>query len=188
MKSCRICKIPKEPSEFYRDKRSSDGLTGDCKDCRKERSRERERFLRDSDPDFAENERIRARDKYKRLYVGKIRNPKATKRASKAYAEKYPEKKEAHRILAQAKKSKRITIDEGFEAHHFSYNLKDALRFFVLSKTQHRRIHQFLKYDDELFLFRTDNGILLDSIEEHRSYIVGILGQNVTKIEIELGQ
>lgn len=39
MKKCCTCKVSKDESQFVKDKRTPDGLTGSCKECRYERTR-----------------------------------------------------------------------------------------------------------------------------------------------------
>jgi len=40
MKECTSCKIAKDINSFYKDASQPDGMTAQCKECRKERSRQ----------------------------------------------------------------------------------------------------------------------------------------------------
>ena len=57
---CKVCGIEKDSSQYYK------GSPRTCKECVKARVKEREKELRNN-PEWVEKEKVRARDKYKRL-------------------------------------------------------------------------------------------------------------------------
>ena len=80
------------------------------------------------------------------------------------YKDKYPEKQ-----LAKNKASSLPKI-EGFENHHWSYNKEHSLDVISLSKSEHMKLHRYMIYDQERMMYRTINGILLDTKEAHLHY------------------
>lgn len=92
-KICFKCNLEKPITEFYVHKRMSDGHLGKCIECVKRDVKERDRFLRENDPDYIDKERKRGRDKYFRLnYVGKKCSKKTREKAQNNYRENFPEK------------------------------------------------------------------------------------------------
>lgn len=63
VKVCRGCKSTLSLSEFYAHKMMSDGHLNFCKPCVRQRVRDRERRLRETDREWLEKERARARAK-----------------------------------------------------------------------------------------------------------------------------
>ena len=100
MKSCYKCKAEKPFSEFYKDKKSQDGKECTCKECRRESQRESYKF-RMKDPEWAENERLRAREKYHTFnYKDRYKPSKEYEYKRKvSYYEKYPEKLTAKNLI-----------------------------------------------------------------------------------------
>jgi hypothetical protein len=127
--------------------------------------------------------------KYRRLYVGKVRNPKTSAKSSKAYAGKYPEKKLAHSAINRLKKKVPDLVPEGFEFHHFSYKPEDHYRGFILMKREHRQIHLFMRYWPEEFSYmdksRTKD---LRDPEAHGEFIAEIIGRKPRFIDIPTEQ
>lgn len=81
MKKCSECGAEKDELEFYIDRRSSDGLTHNCKECRKANAKKNYR------PDeFTLEKKRRRREAYKRW---KERNPERYREfGRKAHAKK----------------------------------------------------------------------------------------------------
>lgn len=71
MKICSKCKIKKEESEFYKDRRHSDGLFSQCKDC------------------FREYQKTDKCKEYKREYQRKYRKTDKYKERQKEYMKDY---------------------------------------------------------------------------------------------------
>ena len=169
-KVCFKCGINKPLSEYYKHSRMGDGHLGKCKSCTRSDSSKRDKQIR-STPEGVESERMRHRDKYHRLgYNEKHRpTPEMKKEAVSKYREKYPEK--YHAKIS----SEHIKTDVGLEKHHWSYNKEHYKDILFLSKSDHATAHRFMIYDQERMMYRTLDGILLDSKESHQKYINSVL-------------
>jgi len=166
MKECIICGATKELSEFYKHKQMSGGRTNKCKSCTKRQVKERADKL-SLDPEWATKEKERSRLKYHRLeYKNKYQqNPGAKKATMNRYKEKYPEK-----IAAKNKSSRLKAKIKGNHLHHWSYNedhFKDVIELSVLD---HNKIHRHTIYDQERKMYRTTEGVLLDTKEDYLAY------------------
>jgi len=158
-RKCKVCDKDKLEDDFY-----NNGYKV-CKDCVRQRVREREEKLR-KDPKWVEREKSRHRDKYHRLnYKDKHKpTPEEKKKLIDKYWAKFPEKRKAH-ISSQ-----RI-IKKGFEKHHWSYNKEHFKDLFWFNTKQHNYIHRYLVYDQEFKMYRTFDGELLDTREKHELFI-----------------
>jgi len=164
MKNCIICEILKPVSDYYSHKQMPDGTMNKCKDCCKKQAKEREKILREN-PEWREKEKIRAREKYNRLnYVDKKPSKDYKKKIMDVYKEKYPEKYKA-KILAQ-----KLSREKGCELHHWSYNELHYKDVIELTTKEHAFIHRYIIYDQERMMYRTQEGILLDTKESHISH------------------
>jgi hypothetical protein len=176
-KKCFKCGEEKELSAFYKHKQMADGHLNKCIVCNKKDVREREEVLR-KDPVWIEKEKDRHREKYHRLGYKELHKPSSEdkKRIISKYREKYPEKHEAQNASQKIKPS-----TEGNELHHWSYNKEHYKDLIELSVSEHNTIHRFMVYDQERKMYRTTEGILLDTRESAIKYYESILQKQINQ-------
>ena len=164
-KKCTKCGEVKSLSDFYTMPRNADGKHGSCIVCYKKRVNDRYNLLVRS-PEFVESEKTRARDKYHRLYsMGRVKiDPLYKSKMMKLHREKYPEK------YAARSASQHIECEIGCHKHHWSYNQEHYMDVIEITSTNHATIHRHMIYDQERMMYRTTNGILLDTKESHIEY------------------
>lgn len=165
-KKCFKCELVLPISEFYKHKKMQDGHLNKCKTCTKIDVKNNEIELR-RDKDWVLKERKRGRDKYHRLgYISKPRPTTEKKREIiKRNRQKYPEK-----YLASKYTEIFLTKLDGINLHHWSYNQEDWLDIIELSIKDHHFLHRYIIYDQERMMYRTLDGILLDTKEKHLNY------------------
>ena len=159
-KTCFKCNVEKGVSEFYKHSAMSDGYLGKCKECTKNDSINRYNELSKNDS-FLESERARGREKYKRL--------------------NYYESHKKSLIIKPWKDTsiykrlhKKFKCEKGIELHHWNYNDEYLEDVFFMNIKSHRRLHKHLIFDNDLLIFKTKEGELLDSKEKHELFINNI--------------
>ena len=166
-KICGWCSIERPLNDFYKHLAMADGHLNKCKSCVKGAVKARYAVI-SLDPSWVDKERERGRNKYRRLeYRGKYKPSKEEKKLIMTrYEGKYPENKKAQSM------SGKVPIPIGFTGHHWSYNESYYKDMIFLTWKDHKKAHRFLKYDIELFLYRTLDGDLLDTKTKHQEYIL----------------
>jgi hypothetical protein len=163
-KKCIRCQLLKPLFEYYTHPGMFDKHLNKCKECCKEQAKERESVLKQNQ-EWVEKERARGREKSKRL-IHKPRNKEQKKEAMNRYYLRYPEKQAAG-VKTRDIKSK----VKGNHLHHWSYNIEHALDVIELTKEEHYLLHRFMIYDQERKMYRTINGVLLDTKESQMEYL-----------------
>jgi len=168
-KKCFKCGQDKFLSDFYVHKQMGDGHLNKCIDCTKKDVKKRSDELL-LDPEFVNNERKRHRDKYYRLNYKDKHKPTCNdaRIATNKYKEKYPEKYKAKCC------NRNIKVEKGFNNHHWSYNKEHYKDVVHLEIKDHMKLHRFLIYDQERFMYRCaidlgtfKRGELLDTRKRH---------------------
>jgi hypothetical protein len=163
-KKCFKCDKLLPLNEFYVHNKMADGHLNKCKSCSKNDVKKRYENL-SKDKEFIFNERKRGREKYKRLYSD-ISKPK-TYEESINYKLRYPEK-----YKAKIKLGKTRSITKGNHLHHWSYNEEHYKDVIELDSKTHYFIHRYIIYDQERFMYRRfDNMVLLDTKEKHLEFL-----------------
>ncbi len=169
MKKCISCQEQKEIFEFYKHKGMSDGYLNKCKECSKIDSKKRINEL-SKDQIWLDKEKQRQREKYHNLkYRGRI--IKNREEISLRYKNKYPEKKEARNKSSHLKPK-----HKGNHLHHWSYNKNHFKDVIEISRLDHYYIHRKTTYDDNLKMYRTLKGVLLDTREKCENFYTLELG------------
>lgn len=156
-KKCFKCGKRLPLSSFYRHPSTADGHLNKCKECTK-KDVHRNYTNKIADESFVDAERERSREKYRRLY------------AELHIPSKHNENKKTNLFL----RKQGLNMD-GKEAHHWNYN--DRNDVFILSKSLHRNIHLFLKFDEETKCFRY-KGELITTKDRHREVLKEIISLN----------
>ena len=133
MKHCNACNTDKESCEFHKRKASLDGLAAICKSCQSSYDKKR-----------ANNPgRVLARLQYSKTEAGKV----AAARAKKKYIDSNPIKRNAHMIVGNAIRGKKLFKEpcevcgcSEVHAHHDDYSKPLNIRW--LCPTHHEQWHK----------------------------------------------
>lgn len=163
MKKCKECLQEKELSEFY-------PTQGECKICTRKRVRARELILV-KDSKWVQKERKRHREKYHRLGYKDLHKPtpEQKKIVMERYKKRFPEKIAAHARIGKLKPQ-----TDGNHLHHWSYNEEHWKDLIEVSELEHNKLHRYTTYDQERKMYRTLEGVLLDTKERHIAYFESI--------------
>jgi len=167
-KACFKCGVVKPLSDFYKHAQMKDGHLNKCKECTKSDSLADYNRL-STDPIWIEKEKERNREKYRRLNYRDSKKPsyESKKEAIKRHFDKYPEKRFAKNVTTEL-----VHTFDGSTFHHWSYNKEHYKDVIELIFKDHKKAHRFIIYDQEQMMYRTLDGILLDTKERHLEYIL----------------
>lgn len=161
LKTCKECGETKPLSMFYKHPRMLDGHLNICIDCKKKHTRDRYKIMSKSES-WMESERVRNRDKYKRL--GYVVND-------------FKSMSEINKIEGNTSRDLRaLGIDtNGKEAHHWNYNEPKSV--LLMSRKAHRRLHRYIVVNSEDKFCYTLEGEKLDTLEKSIEYYRSILAK-----------
>ena len=152
-KICSKCLTPKKLTEFYKHPKTKDGYLNKCKKCSKEYTKIRY-DIKSNDKDWLESERVRHAEKYHRLgYKDLHKENMANKKwfSSSIYLN-------LHRDLK---------LPKNVEAHHWNYSDNFLRDIIIMTRSEHRKAHKYLIFDEEKLIFTTLDKIYLDTKDKH---------------------
>lgn len=153
-KICFKCGRELPITEFYKHDAMSDGHLNKCKECTR-KDVHANYILNRFNKNYVEKERARGREKYARL----------------GYSSK-------NRAVHNEGKNTRKNLEKSgipygaFELHHWNYNEKNDV--IPLTRSEHKRVHRFLVFDEQTKMFRY-KGKILSTRHEHQEAILDIM-------------
>ena len=114
-------------------------------------------------PEFAEKERRRGREKYRRLNY-------ATKKTSNR-----KQKESKYTSLRNARRDFVCNISSDTELHHWNYNITNEV--IALDRRLHHRLHTNITFDVDEGIYYY-NGNKLDTLEKHMNTIKIVCDEN----------
>lgn len=152
-KVCFKCNIDKPIDQYYKHNQMGDGHLNKCKDCTKKDVNGRY-IKKMKNLDFAEHERIRGREKYKKRCVQHCE-------VGLIYKNAFPEKTYCRSL------SQHVNVEHGMHRHHWCYAPEYAKDIIPLSVSDHQILHAKMIYDQERMMYRSLDGELLDTKQKH---------------------
>jgi len=137
-----------------------------CKECARIRSAERLSRI-SATSEYREKQKVRAKKYYHTIVVPNkpIRINQTVRERKLKYRQKFPEKYIAHI------KMKNIKATEGYHFHHWSYNKEHHKDVIEILAADHRLLHKYTVYDSERLMYRTVDGVLLDTKQSAIDYL-----------------
>ena len=162
-KECGKCGVEHPVDNFYNNKRLSDGLSTYCRDCTKAYMNKKNAEYRLNMNGLNERAaKVVKKFKIEPLQVG---YPVNAANPDDVYHKLFPEK------LLAADAVKDMVTPYGMKLHHWSYRKEHRKDVMVMSCDIHRKLHKYISYDQERMMYRTTDGVLLATKEDHADYV-----------------